>query len=62
VPALVAAYRSDNPRMRYSVVAALAELEDQRGEPVLNLASNDRDQVVRHKAAEALRDLEDDDD
>ena len=61
VPALAAAYRSDNPRIRYSVVAALAELEDARGEAVFNLASNDRDQIVRHKAAEALRDREDDD-
>jgi HEAT repeat protein len=62
VPALATAYRSDNPRLRYSIVAALAELEDHRGDAVLSQASNDRDQIVRHKAAEALRDREDDDD
>jgi HEAT repeat protein len=61
VPALATAYRSENPRIRYSVVAALAELEDRRGDAVLNAASQDRDQVVRHKATEALRDRDDDD-
>ena len=59
---MAAAYRSDSPRLRYSVVAALAELEDERGEAVLNVASNDRDQIIRQKAAEALRDREDHDD
>ena len=62
VPALANAYRSEDPRLRYSVVSALSELEDGRGDAVLNLASKDRDQIVRHKAAEILEDREDDDD
>jgi HEAT repeat protein len=48
--------------MRYSVVSALGELEDSRGNAVLSLARNDRDQIVRHKASEVLEDREDDDD
>jgi len=48
--------------MRYSVVAALAELEDSRGNEVLSAARKDPDQVVRHKASEVLHDREDDDD
>lgn len=62
VPALATAYRSDNPRMRYSVVAALADLEDRRGNEVLSVARKDPDQAVRHKASEVLHDREDDDD
>jgi hypothetical protein len=62
VPALASAYRSEDPRMRYSVVSALGELEDSRGNAVLSLARNDRDQIVRHKASEVLEDREDDDD
>jgi HEAT repeat protein len=61
VPALATAYRSENPRLRYSVVSALEELEDHRGDQVLLAASKDRDQIVRHKAAEAIRDRDDDD-
>jgi HEAT repeat protein len=48
--------------MRYSIVSALAELDDSRVNDVLTLARKDRDQIVRHKAAEALHDREDDDD
>jgi hypothetical protein len=48
--------------MRYSVVAALADLEDSRGNEVLSVARKDPDQAVRHKASEALHDREDDDD
>jgi HEAT repeat protein len=60
VPALATAYQSENPRLRYSVVTALAELEDRRGDPVLEAASRDRDQIVRHRAAEAIQDRDDD--
>jgi HEAT repeat protein len=62
VPALTAAYRSENPRLRYAVVAALSDLDDRRGDDLLSLASQDRDQTVRHKAQEALRDRDHDDD
>lgn len=60
VPALTQAYRSDNPRMRYAVVSALSDLEDPRGDDLLETASKDKDQNVRHKASEALRDRDDD--
>lgn len=62
VPALATAYRSENPRLRYSVVSALAELDDGQGNEVLSLARKDPDQIVRHKASEVLKDREDDDD
>jgi HEAT repeat protein len=62
VPALAAAYRSDNPRLRYAVVSALSDLDDRRADDLLDVASKDRDQEVRHKAAEALKDRDHDDD
>jgi hypothetical protein len=42
------------------VVAALAELEDRRGDAVLATASRDPDRIVRHAANEALKDRDDD--
>jgi HEAT repeat protein len=62
VPALSTAYGSENPRLRFSVVSALADLDDERGNAVLGQARKDPDQIVRHKASEVLRDREDDDD
>ena len=62
VPALAAAYRSENPRLRYAVVSALSDLDDRRGDDLLSMASKDRDQAIRHKAAEALKDRDHDDD
>ena len=61
VPALTAAYQSDRARLRYAAVDALAEMEDSRGDAVMQAATNDPDQGVRHRAAEALRDRDDDD-
>jgi HEAT repeat protein len=46
--------------MRYAVVSALSDLEDPRGDDLLETASKDKDQNVRHKASEALRDRDDD--
>jgi len=61
VPALASAYRSDDPRLRYAVVKALAETDDRRGTATLTIARQDGDRIVRHAAAEALKDRDDDD-
>jgi hypothetical protein len=37
-------------------------LDDRRADDLLDVASKDRDQEVRHKAAEALKDRDHDDD
>jgi HEAT repeat protein len=60
VPALTTAYRSENPRLRYAVVSALSDIDDYRGDDLLSTASKDRDQAVRRKAAETLRDRDHD--
>ena len=62
VPALSKAYAGAEPRFRYAIVKALAETDDRRGDAVLVLAAKDKDQAIRHTAAEALKDRHDDDD
>jgi HEAT repeat protein len=46
--------------LRYAIVEALAETEDRRGDVVLALAASDKDQAIRHTAAEALKDRQED--
>jgi HEAT repeat protein len=43
------------------VVKALAEIEDRGADATLTIARQDRDQIVRRTAAEALEDRHDDD-
>jgi HEAT repeat protein len=62
VPALSKGYAGAEPRFRYAIVKALAETDDRRGDVVLLLAARDKDQAIRHTAAEALKDRHDDDD
>ncbi len=62
VPALTKAYVGAEPRFRYAIVKALAETDDRRGDAVLALAATDKDQAIRHTAAEALKDRHEDDD
>jgi HEAT repeat protein len=62
VPALAAAYTNLNPQLRFAVIEALAEMDDRRVNVTLALARKDRDRIVRHMAAEALKDREDDED
>ena len=61
VPALSKAYAGAEARFRYAIVKALAETDDRRGDAVLTLAAKDKDQAIRHTAAEALKDRHDDD-
>lgn len=60
VPALSKAYAGGEPRFRYAIVKALAETDDRRGDAVLALAAKDKDQAIRHTAAEALKDRHED--
>jgi HEAT repeat protein len=60
-PALAGAYQSHDPRLRYAVVTAMSELDGHHADAVLQLARNDSDQIVRHKAAQVLKDRDDDD-
>ena len=62
MPALAKAYTSPDPRLRFAVVRALADIEDRRGTQVLDLARQDPDRIVRRVASEALKDRHDDDD
>ena len=62
VPALSEAYAGAEPRYRYAIVKALAETDDHRGDSVLAQAARDKDQAIRHTAAEALKDRRHDDD
>jgi HEAT repeat protein len=61
VPALSISYRSEDPRLRYAVVKALAEIEDRRGDAVLAIAAREKDAAIRHTAAEALEDRREED-
>src|SRR3990172_1190310 len=62
VPASSTAYAGAEPRFRYAIVKTLAETEDRRGDVVLVLAAKDKDQAIRHTAAEELKDRREDDD
>jgi HEAT repeat protein len=62
VPALSQAYVGAEPRLRYALVRALAEIEDRRGDAVLELAAREKDPAIRHTAAEALKDRHEDED
>jgi HEAT repeat protein len=62
LPELATAYRSEDPRLRFAVVKAVSQIEDRRGDATLVLARQDRDQIIRRTAAEALEDRREDDD
>jgi HEAT repeat protein len=62
VPSLAGAYSGAEPRLRFAIVHALAELEDRRGDAVLALAAREKDTAIRRIAEEALEDRHDDDD
>ena len=62
VPALAQAYDGAEPRLRYAIVNALSEMDDSRGDKVLELAARDSDSAVRKAAAEALKDRREDED
>jgi hypothetical protein len=56
------AYTGAEPRLRFAIVHALAEMEDRRGDAVLTLAAREKDTAIRRLATEALHDRRDDDD
>jgi HEAT repeat protein len=62
VPALAQAYGGAEPRLRYAIVNALSEMDDSRGDKVLELAARDSDSIVRKAAVEAVKDRRDDED
>jgi hypothetical protein len=43
------------------VVRALADIDDRRGTATLTVARQDTDRIVRHAAAEALKNRDEDD-